>query len=126
MNLNLKFITPLFISCVIITSCQSNKASLLGFWRLESATTENGKNELCAPGEQAFYFQFQENGVLRHSYSDVNGRYEIVDDSLYFTNDADKKSWYFLVDQELLTLTGVVDGKTMVQTYSRQVDYKFD
>lgn len=126
MNLHLKFITPLLITLVVISSCQSNKEALLGFWRLESATTENGKNELCVPGEQAFYFQFQENGVLRHSYSDVAGSYEIVDDSLYFTNDGDKKTWHFLVDQDVLTLTGAVDGKTMVQTYSRQVDYKFD
>jgi hypothetical protein len=127
MNPTLKLITLLFIALTFITSCQSNKEALLGWWRLESASTNNEKLELCESGEEPYHIQFMDNGVLRQSYSDIKGSFEILDDSLLISIQDIQTSWHFLVDEDLLTMTcKTTDGKTMVQTYSRQLDYKFE
>lgn len=127
MNLKLKSVTPLFLVFVVMISCKTNKEDLIGFWRLESASSNNEELTICAAGEKKYHVQFQEDGVLNHSYSEVSGSYKISDDSIYISTEGDKKSWHFLVDQDLLTMTcKTSNGETMVQTYSRQFDYKFE
>lgn len=127
MKLNVRLFAALLATFAILSSCESNKEDLLGFWRLESASTNNEKIEICESGEEPYHIQFQENGVLSQSYSDIKGSYEIKDDSLLTSIQNLQNSWHFSVDQDLLTMTcKTSDGKTMVQTYSRQADYKFE
>lgn len=127
MKFSTKSFSILFFAVLVITSCKSNKEALLGWWRLESASVNNEKLEICESGEEPYHIQFLENGVLCQSYSDIKGSYEILEDSLLISIQDSQTGWHFLVEQDLLTMTcKTKEGETMSQTYSRQVDYKFD
>lgn len=127
MKFSIQSIALIIIALTVISSCQSNEKALLGVWRLESFSENDKLVEACAPGEEPYYIEFNDGGILNHSYSSESGTYKVTGNELYIATGGEDHTWNFSVDGDVLTLNGnSTDGKKITQTYLREVDYKFE